>query len=296
MSDYKHIHPDFRYVLGLSDEERLAFLEQPRWIGYPRAQAILDTFAGLMDKPQQPRMPNLLLIGDPNQGKTAFLNRFHDRHGQGYVDKDVEPVKPVILDQAPSSADEKALYVSLLECFHAPYRHSDPKSKLAYQVIHLCRQCRVRLLIIDEFHSLLTGTATKQREVMNAIKFMCNQLCIPVVGAGTRDAVRILHTDPQHASRFEVVNLPSWPAGPDFQKLVDKFERVLPLRSPSGLRQPVLAKRLHAISEGNLGNICRLLTECSREAIRTGTERIDEDIIEAKQWIRPTRGVREIVL
>ena len=45
---------------------------------------------------------------------------------------------------------------------------------------------------------------------MNAIKYLCNALQLPIVLSGTKDAVRILHTDPQHASRFDVAELPVW--------------------------------------------------------------------------------------
>ena len=66
------------------------------------------------------------------------------------------------------------------------------------------------MLIIDEFHSLLVGTPRLQRQVMNAIKMLCNELQIPIVGVGAKDAIRVLHTYPQHASRFDVAELPTW--------------------------------------------------------------------------------------
>lgn len=294
MSAAEHIHPDFRHVVGLSDQERLGFLDQPRWIGYKVAQQILDTLVGLMNKPVRPRMPNLLIVGESNNGKTTIVRRFHDLHGEGYVDEQAEPVKPIVVAEAPPSADEKGLYISILERFFVPYRPSDAVSKLRYQVIHLCRACRVRMLIIDEFHSLLTGSAIKQREVMNAIKLLCNELAIPIVGVGIREAVRVLHTDPQHASRFDVQSVPLWELNQDFQRLLAGFEKVLPLKQASRIYDPELASRLHVISEGNLGNLHRLLTECAIEAIKSGTEKIDKTIIESKAWMRPTRGIREL--
>lgn len=121
---------------------------------------------------------------------------------------------------------------------------------------------------IDEFNSLLIGSAIKQREVMNTIKLLCNELAIPIVGVGTREAVLALHTDPQHASRFDVVTLPLWELNQDFQRLLAGFEKVLPLKNPSKLHEPELAGLIHSISEGNMGNLHRLLVECATDAIK----------------------------
>lgn len=296
MNGYEHIHPDFRHVLGFPAKERIAFMDHPRWIGYPVSNRIMETMRGLMEKPVRPRMPNLLIVGEPNNGKTTIVRRFMELHGQGYVNENADPVKPVILTEAPPSADEKGFYISILERFWAPYRATDPVAKLRYQTIHQLRACSTRLLIIDEFHSLLTGTAIKQREVMNTIKLVCNELMIPIVGVGTRDAVRVLHTDPQHASRFDVIPLPLWELNQEFQKMLASFEKTLPLKKPSRLQQPELATALHAISGGNLGDLQRLLVECAAEAILSGKEQIDKTIIEDKAWLRPTRGIREVAI
>lgn len=293
---YGHIHPNFREVLLASDKERLAFLDEPRWIGYQRAQLALDTLQSLMNMPRQPRMRNLLIVGDPNNGKTTLIQRFQRLFGEPYVDADVNAVKPIILAEAPPSADEKGLYISILERFWAPYRPTASAVELRYQAVQMLRRCKVRILIIDEFHSLLTGPATKQREVMNAIKFLCNEVSIPIVGVGTRDAVLVLHSDPQHASRFEVLPLPLWSLDPDFQKLLAGIERVLPLRKPSKLSSPETATIIHAISDGNLGNAYRLVNECAKKAIKDGKEQITDELLRSMAWIKPTKGVREMPL
>ena len=282
MTEYEHIHPDFRHVMAASDIERIRFMDAPRWIEYATATTILDRLTRLLDLPKRPRMPNLLIVGEPNNGKTTLVRMFRDTHGQGFVNDDSEPVKPVILAESPPSADEKGLYISLLEQFHAPYRATAPASALRYQAIHLFRLCHVQMLIIDEFHSMLTGTAFKQRETMNALKLMCNELALPIVGVGTRDAVRTLSTDPQHASRFEVVPLPRWERNREFQILLNAFEQILPLKKPSHLPSPGLASELHTHSKGNLGNLHRLLVVCASEAIGAGTEQIEPDLVRAQ--------------
>jgi hypothetical protein len=292
----EYLHPGFIHVLNYTDQERIRFLHEPRWIGYSKANKIIETMRDLMERPVKSRMTNLLLVGDPNNGKTTIINRFKELHGKDYVNSESEAVKPVIIVESPPSADEKGLYISILEKFWTPYKATAPTNKLRYQVLHLMRQCHVRALVVDEFHSLLTGTATKQREVMNCIKFLCNELKIPIIGVGTLEAIRVLHTDPQHASRFDVSSLKTWEQNAEFQRLLVSFERILPLKRSSKLHNPELASLLYSISAGNIGNLHRLLIECSIEAINSNTEQITKEIISSKKWLRPTKGIRELKL
>jgi hypothetical protein len=293
--DLSHINERFRDVAVRSKEDRIAFLDEERWIGYTQADAIIDMMRSLMEKPKKPRMPNILIVGDSNNGKSTVIERFKKLYGESYVNGEGDAVIPVLVAESPTP-DEKGLYAAILEEFLTPYRTTDSAAKLRYQVIHLMRDCHVRILIIEELHSLLAGTAMQQRLVMNVLKFLCNELCIPVVGVGTRDAVRVLHTDPQHASRFDVVKLPTWEMDKEFRRILQGIEQILPLRFPSNLSDREKAPLLLSISEGNLGNLRFLLNECAKEAIQSGQEYIDLEIIKSKSWVRPTRGIREVVL
>lgn len=291
-----HLHPSFQSIGEQPAAKRLEFMEYPRWIEYRAAQVVLATLKRLLEMPPRPRMPNLLLIAEPNNGKTTLVTRFRDKEGAAYVDNDGQSIKPVVIAESPPSADEKALYASILEQFWAPYRATAPVVQLRYQTVHMLQACRTRMLIIDEIHSLLIGTALKQREVMNALKLLCNELKIPIIGVGTQDALQVLHTDPQHASRFDVATLPLWEQDKVFQKLLAGFESVLPLQQPSELWHPDTARLLHTISGGNIGNLHKLLVECARYAIESGTERINREIVERHRWLQPTRGIRHIDL
>lgn len=292
---YEYIHEKFRHLVTANNQERIEFLDEPRWVGYPVANEIIENLVSLMSKPKRPRMFNLLVVGASNNGKTTLIRHFYDLYGSPFVDSQSDGIRPIILAEAPPSANEKELYISLLEHFYVPYRSTDSVVKLRYQTIHLFREYKVRMLIIDEFHSLLVGTPRLQRQVMNAIKMLCNELQIPIVGVGTRDAIRVLHTDPQHASRFDVAELPTWKLNKEFQKLLFQFQGILPLKKCSDLPSPELATKIHTISGGNLGNVHRLLTVCAVDAITSGEEHVTLEIIEHNSWIQPTQGFRKII-
>lgn len=291
---YEHIHEKFRHIAHLPDDKRLEFIDSPRWIGYTTANKAIDTMQGLMNKVRQHRMPNLLIIGESNNGKTTILKQFHRKFGETYLEDELDLVVPVIFIQSPPTSNEKDLYVALLDRFALPFKMSDSATSLRYQVIHAFRYCRVKILIIDEIHSLLSGTARQQRHIMNCIKFLCNELQIPIVLSGTPDAVRILHTDAQHASRFDVLQLPVWQNNAEFRLIVGSFERVLPLKQPSNLIEPEKLNLIHSISDGRIGNVKRLINECAIEAIKSGAETITIEMIKDKSWLRPTQGLRSL--
>lgn len=309
MSNDKHVLPKFRHVLTWSDKDRMLFIEKPKWIQYTAATTILGKLEWLLDVPQQHRMPNYLIVGESNNGKTTLVRTFYETRGlptaPSGTDADNQPSKPIVLAEAPPSADEKGLYISLLEQFYAPYRSTDPVLTLRNQTLHLFRICRTRVLIIDEFHSMIAGTARKQHEVMNVLKRLCNTLMIPIVGVGTRAAIGILRHDNQYKSRFTVVELPLWKRDREFQKLLAAFEKTLPLKKPSELQRSETARLLHDISGGNLGDLRYLLSECAKTAIETGSERIDLPLIKKHEWIKikkpsadgiwdPSSGIREL--
>ena len=282
MNAYDHINPEFRNVLEQSDIKRMMFAEDSRWIEYPKAETILRRLDWLMQIPKRTRMPCMLLIGEPNNGKTTLVEKFYERNGKGYINDKGDPVKPVILAESPPLADERSLHLSLLDHFHAPHRPTALVSILRREAIRWFEKCNVKMLIIDEFHSLLNGRGRSLFEVMSVIRTFCNTLRIPIVGVGTRDAVQVLHNDEQHVSRFKIIEeLPLWNMGPEFLELLDMFEQILPLKKQSNLQRPELAPSLFAYSGGNLGNLRDLLVECTKEAITRGTEQIDKALLDS---------------
>lgn len=129
MSHFEHVHESYRHVMALGARERVDFLETQRWIGYPVAARILERLERLLRQPKRTRMQSLLVVGESNNGKATLIKRFLETAGQPSVDENNDPVKPVLLVESPPSADEKGLYLSILDRFHASHRASDPISR-----------------------------------------------------------------------------------------------------------------------------------------------------------------------
>ena len=287
MSLYEHIHPDFRYVMDLTDKERMAFLYEPRWIEYQAAATVLGTLQDMLQTPHGLRTRNLMIVGDSNNGKTALFKRFQDLLSRGDADVAVEPAKPVIIDGSRLNGTEKDFYLAILSCFSAPYV-SDSTRTLCDQVISLCRVLHVRMFVIDDFHMLMDSTPRRRQDILKAIKILCNELLITVVLVGFEETKQTLHELPQLAARFNVMSLPLWSLDSEFLRLLASFEMSLPLKRPSELSGLDLAAAIYEVSGGTLGRVRGFLVECAREAIVSGLERIDLTVVckvkQAWEW------------
>ena len=166
MNTYEHINEDLRLYLALPEEERIQKILSPRWITYPGAIDILKKMNGLLKHPRNLRMPNLLIVGETNNGKTMLAQRFNAKH-PAYDNPDGESVSvPVMLVQAPPVPDEGRFYNAILELLVAPYLPSERVDKKQFQVIKLLRAVGLKVLIIDEIHhihAVLTQRASHRR-------------------------------------------------------------------------------------------------------------------------------------
>lgn len=291
--DVAHLNESAQAALELSVEERLAHLRRPRWIGYTHAQQVLSQLEDLLTHPKTHRMPSLLMIGDTNTGKTMLATRFVHLHPACDNPEGDAAAVPVLLIQAPPGPEESRFYDSIFEALYAPYLPRDRVAKKQFQVLRLLKPTHLRMLIIDELHNILSGSVSKQRQFLNVLKYLGNDLQIPLVGLGTQEALRAIQADSQLANRFKPVPLPRWRMNREFLRLLASFEQTLPLRQPSRLIDTRLAQKLLAQSEGSLGELSALLTTAAIYAIETEIEHINEAVLAAIDWVPPSERRRQ---
>lgn len=289
-----HLNESALPILELSTGERIEKIRSERWIGYPKAKSILAKMEDLLNHPRTHRMPNLLIVGDTNNGKTMLARRFNSLHPATDNPDGNGVLAPVILIQAPPVPDEGRFYNALLELLFAPYRPSERVDKKQFQVIKLLRYVGLKVLVIDEIHHILAGNLNRQRAFLNVLKYLGNELQISIVGVGTKDAFRALQTDPQLSNRFEPVLLPRWEMDNDFLRLLASFERMLPIKNPSSLTSNQIAPKLFAMSEGYIGELSRILSEAAILSITSEKEVIDPNILESIEWTPPSRRKRQM--
>jgi hypothetical protein len=282
VEDLSHLQPPFQEAARLPNAERIHWLRQERWIQYPRAERILDRLIDLVDYPPHDRMPCLVIYGATGMGKTRIIQRFL-RENRSHFDRKLGKTRlPVVSIQMPPAPSERDLYEEILAAMGGIFSYGTSVTALRHRIRSLARQLEVRMLVIDEIHSLLAGTFREQRIFLNAIRFLANDLRLPLVCVGTHEAKQALMTDQQLADRFEAAELPPWENDSSFQQLLLSFESILPLRQRSEFRDPKVHQRILNLTEGILVRICRLLETAASEAIRCGQEYISLALLDEK--------------
>jgi hypothetical protein len=155
--NYDHLIPQMRSTADLSAEERIIKIRSERWIGYALAQDAIAKLEFLFNHPKKLRMPNILIIGPTNNGKSMIVERFRRMHPPlQQVNEGVEEI-PLLAMQMPSDPTIVRFYAMLIHAMHAPVSMKSKVADLETVALNLMRKCNVRMLIIDELHNMLAG-------------------------------------------------------------------------------------------------------------------------------------------
>jgi len=283
----REMSPSAQAALLLPLDERVRYLQISRWICYDYAEAILKDLQELLEHPKVLRMPNLLVWGDTNCGKTAIIDRFCQEYPLRQNGEEEADVVPVLYIQAPPIPDERRFYSLILDKLRVPHKTNERADRMMCQILKMFPKLGVRMLIVDEIHHILAGNLQRQRAFLNVIKYLGNEAVIPIVGVGTISALNALQTDAQLANRFEPRNLPRWRLDTRYRQLLASFEYVLPLAEESNLTEKEMATKLLDMSGGTIGELSKLIRRAAIETIRQGREKISLSLLEEVQWIPP---------
>ena len=272
--DLNHLQPQFRAIAEKSAEERIDWIRQDRWIHYLRAEQALKRLAELLAFPPRSRMPCLLLTGAPGMGKTHIVEKFVRDYPPEFDAGSGTTRLRVVSMQMPPKPLEQDFYEEFLIAISAVVSTGLSVVSARLRARKFARQFGLRLLIIDEIHSMLAGTFRQQRLFLNSLRFLANDLHLPIVCVGTHEAHQALTTDQQLADRFAAFELPQWRNDPAFAQFLKTFGSIFPLRVASDLCDPKIRQRILALTEGVTVRICRVLEDAAMAAIRDGSEKI----------------------
>ncbi len=275
-------------ITNKTNEERIAYISEDRWIHYPQAEEIIQTLESIKTyEKNKTRVTSILLVGSSNNGKTSLLEEFvrrnpsydyysenSDKFTKEFFDNYSAIGIPALSILAPNEPNESRLYSNILNKIFAPFNERDSVARKQYLVEYYLDLLNVDMLIIDEIHNILSGSIAKQKQVLNAIKNLSNHLKIPIVLSGTKDALRAVSTDTQISSRFRPIYLKKWKMDKEFVSLLATFLKTLPLKKESIILTVNTSMEILEISDGNIGDIIGLLKKAAIYAIKSESERI----------------------
>ncbi len=271
-------------LLTSSKEERIYYINEDKWIGYERAKSILERLEDLICYPKTERMPNLLIVGDSNNGKTQILRRFESRYPMGIDEETYINTQPVIYITAPSKPDENAFFIRLLEDMCVPYAKNDSVATKRERAIRTMKVRGTKLLIIDEIQHIIAGTYNSQKNFLNGLKDLSNTLQIPLVVAGIEDAFNAIKVDPQLENRFQIEVLERWrfedkESRKNIARLLMSIESRLPLPEPSFLYKKPMIEEINYLSEGLIGEMVSVTKKLAIYAVKNDAPCITLDMI-----------------
>jgi hypothetical protein len=194
--------------------------------------------------------------------------------------------------QMPSDPTIQRFYAAIITALGSPVTRYPSTTRYETMSLQLLSATKTKILIIDELHNILAGNGHKQREFLNLLRFIGNQLQLSIVGVGIKDAYLAIRTDDQLENRFEPFILPLWRDDNEFTRLLLSFKKVLPLRKSSELVNPDIRAIILERSESTIGEIATFLTQAACEAISSEKEYIDLEILSRTNYHSPTQRRR----
>lgn len=282
-----HLLPHVHDLMELSQNERISAIHSDWWIGYGTANRALDKLHGLLVHPKRVRMPNLMIIGPTNNGKTMIVEKFRRKHPQMLSSCGQHDIVPVVIMQMPSDPSPGRFYTALLRAINMPYLNYRIPAAIEQTVLRILGSIDTRVLIIDEIHNLLSGSNSKQQEFLNLLRFIGNELRLSIVGVGIKDAYLAIRTDNQLENRFEPLVLPTWSDDVEFARLLASFTGILPLKKPSNLLADDVRQMILEKTEGTIGEISTFLRRGAELAITSGHECLDCEILSRVEYLGP---------
>ncbi|MCD9096501.1 TniB family NTP-binding protein [Luteimonas fraxinea] len=293
MSDFNHLDPSVRGLLDLSSEERAGRMLVERFITHERLVPIFQHVEFLIHMPTQTRANGLVVSGKPGSGKTMLSRAIQRRYPATPAENGEAASRPVLTINMTNAREAKTLYNRILGGLGVPDPGRYSGSDRERMVLKLCSAANVRLLVVDEIQDILTTTARQQRIALDTIKFLMNELSLPILTLGTSSAPAAMQVDEHLNARFKYRELPLWTRDEFLTNFLDTLEKALPLRKRSYLSSPTLSTDLIRLSGGVLQTIVQLVTHAAAHSVESGEDQITSKLLERAAVEAPLAAAKQ---
>lgn len=236
----------------------------------------------------------------PGLGKTtsalAFAKKFHLREiaEEGGFTEEGHERWPVCRVGLTGSTGMKDFNRAMMEFFGHPGTSHGTTAQFADRALDCVLSCQVRVLIVDDLH-FLRWRARSGVEVSNHFKYIANEFPVTLLligvglagkglfseGASYADAVLAQtgrRTTPLDVRPFTIDTEQS---RREWRQMLLAIEKRLVLANKhAGMLADDLSDYLFARSTGHIGSLMTLINRGCQRAVRTGAERLDQDLLD----------------
>jgi hypothetical protein len=270
--------PSSRHLPNMLVRDATRALWVDRWVSYPRAERILSRLDELMYLPARVRMQNVLIHGNSGAGKSMIIEKFVRSHSLEMDREDAS--RPIVSMQMPPLPTLRSFFSELLRSLDCTVIIGSRISELEHDTLRQLKKAKPRLLAIDEIHHLLACTPREQRAALNVLKFLSNELRVSIVALGTSEALHVMRTDPQIASRFQSCALPSWTANDDLRSFLAGFLQQLDVDGKDIVNNRIAIDYILELTSGVTGRIVELVRLSARCAVRRDSRTVTVDLLQ----------------
>lgn len=271
-------------MLDQPNADRIEFCKTDRWVSYSSAKRVLDEMDDLRTYPKNLRPNNILIVARSGNGKSSILEYFTNRHPV-LTTENGSPIMPVLRIEMPESPDESEFWSLILWVLGITHRESDRAAHKKRQAKSAIMYAGVQLLVIDELNNV-TQAGREAPFLLAAIRNLSNELRLPIVAAGTQQAINALNLDPNLKDRFDPIGLSRWLLNREYLQFLASYEKLLPLSKPSALASKEIAPVLYGLAGDTIGRTVKLLRRAATAAIESGTEQITADLLKELDWTK----------
>lgn len=233
---------------------------------YPRIAEVIEDFEiTRVDGKYSIEAQCMFLMGEPGTGKSTLIKMYAKRFPPEYTDNG--DVIRVFTAEIPPKATIKGVARNLLAGLHAPRPGKGDTMEMTERLIELLRNCKVELIILDEFQHLLQRSVKRNfEEIGDWIKSLINATRIPIVLVGMPESKALLSANSQLARRFGILRtLKPFDYSVDseeYRKFLRAVYKQLPFAPTSRgvkLYDPLVSARIFLASKGNPSSTMRLI-------------------------------------
>lgn len=255
------------------------------FINFPHVKRILVA----LDRLHEYRCGNeeaehVMLLGESGVGKSTLLAKYVAKHPAIEHEELTEvPVFYVALGQSPTP---KILAHTLLKALGDPKWHVGKEVELTARLVFLIKQCRVRLVIIDEANHLIDRGGEKTlHTAADWLKRLVDATRVSFVLAGIPRTRRLLATNDQLRERFrEVIEIDRFSvanksAEHEFRSALGVFKGYLRELPTIDLSGAAIVRLFAFATDGRLRDIRRLLVRAVERACEQPEPRLTDAVL-----------------